>query len=40
MTPKKIMAYADYMARAKMIPAKPASWKDVFFPDIHNLPGD
>jgi NitT/TauT family transport system substrate-binding protein len=40
MTPKKIMAYADYMARAKMIPAKPSSWKDVFFPDIHNLPGD
>jgi len=39
MTPKKIMAYADYMARAKMIPAKPSSWKDVFFDDIHNLPG-
>jgi NitT/TauT family transport system substrate-binding protein len=40
MTPKKIMAYADYMARAKMIPVKPASWKDVFFDDIHNLPGN
>lgn len=40
MTPKKIMAYADYMARAKMIPVKPTSWKDVFFPDIYNLPGN
>ena len=40
MTPKKIMAYADYMARAKMIPVKPSSWQDVFFPDIHKLPGN
>jgi NitT/TauT family transport system substrate-binding protein len=39
MVPKKIMHYADYMSRAGMIPAKPASWRDVFFEDTHKLPG-
>lgn len=39
MSPKKVMGYADYMARAKMLRQKPASWKDVFFEDIHKLPG-
>ena len=38
-TPKKIMDYADYMSRVGMIPAKPASWRDVFFEDIAGLPG-
>jgi NitT/TauT family transport system substrate-binding protein len=38
-TPKKIMDYADYMARAGMIPGKPASWREVFFDDIHKKPG-
>lgn len=39
MVPNKIMVYADYMARAGMIPTKPSSWKDVFFEDTHKLPG-
>jgi NitT/TauT family transport system substrate-binding protein len=39
MTPKNIMAYAEFMGRIGMIPAKPESWKDAFFPEIHNLPG-
>ena len=39
MVPKKIMVYADYMSRVGMIPAKPASWRDVFFDDVHQLPG-
>lgn len=39
MVPKKIMAYADFMARAGMIPAKPANWQELFFPDTHGLPG-
>jgi NitT/TauT family transport system substrate-binding protein len=38
-TPKKISDYAEYMARVGMIPAKPTSWRDVFFDDIHKLPG-
>ena len=39
MTPLRTMAFADYMARVKMVPVKPASWKDMFIDDVHNLPG-
>lgn len=39
MTPQKIMDVAGYMARAKMIPVTPTSWKDLFVENIHNLPG-
>jgi NitT/TauT family transport system substrate-binding protein len=39
MVPKKIMSYAEYMARAGMIPAKPANWQEVFFPEAQGLPG-
>ena len=39
MTPLRTMAFADYMARVKMVPQKPASWKDMFIADVHNLPG-
>jgi NitT/TauT family transport system substrate-binding protein len=39
MVPKKFMAYAEFMARTGALPAKPAHWQDVFFPDIANLPG-
>jgi len=37
--PKKVTAYADYMGRAGLIPAKPASWQEVFFEEVHKLPG-
>ena len=39
LTPEKVMVFADYMARVGMVPAKPASWKDMFVDAIHNLPG-
>ena len=39
MVPKKVMAYAEFMARTGMLSEKPASWQDVFFDDIHELPG-
>jgi NitT/TauT family transport system substrate-binding protein len=39
MTPKKIMAYADFMSRTGIIPARPDTWKDLFFDDIHAMPG-
>lgn len=39
MTPQKIMDVANYMSRSNMIPVKPASWKDMFISNIHNLPG-
>ncbi len=38
-TPKKVMVYAAFMAQTGLLTAKPASWKDIFFDDIHNLPG-
>jgi NitT/TauT family transport system substrate-binding protein len=39
MTPQKIMDVANYMGRVNMIPVTPASWKDLFVADIHDLPG-
>ena len=39
MTPKKIMAYAEFMARVGVIPSKPDTWKDLFFEDSHSMPG-
>lgn len=39
MVPKKIMSYADFMSRVGMLQTKPATWRDVFFEDTHNLPG-
>jgi NitT/TauT family transport system substrate-binding protein len=39
LTPEKVMVVADYMGRAKMIPATPKSWKDLFIDAIHDLPG-
>jgi sulfonate transport system substrate-binding protein len=39
MTPEKTMVFADYMSRVGMVPVKPASWKDMFFDSIHDLPG-
>ena len=39
MPPKKVMAYADFMSRVGLIPVKPASWQELFFEEIHKLPG-
>jgi NitT/TauT family transport system substrate-binding protein len=39
MTPQKVMVVASYMARVKMVPATPTSWKDMFIDAIHDLPG-
>jgi NitT/TauT family transport system substrate-binding protein len=38
-TPKNVMKYADFMYRIGIIKAKPESWKVMFFPSAHNLPG-
>lgn len=38
-TPKKVMAYLDYMNRAGLISASTKDWRDVFFPLIHNEQG-
>ncbi len=38
-TPKKIMDYADFMNRVGVLAAKPGSWRDVYFEEVHKLPG-
>lgn len=37
--PEAVKPYADFMYQVGTIKNKPASWKDLFFPEIHNLPG-
>src|SRR6185312_11080699 len=38
-TPQNVMKYVDFMAKTGTIKTKPDSWKDLFFPDVHALPG-
>ncbi|HRD76122.1 MAG TPA: ABC transporter substrate-binding protein [Hyphomicrobiaceae bacterium] len=38
--PKKMMPLVDFMHSAGIIKSKPASWKEVFFPEVHDLKGD
>ncbi|HEY7338679.1 MAG TPA: hypothetical protein VH639_27570 [Bryobacteraceae bacterium] len=38
-TPENVTKYAEFMYRAGSIKHQPASWKDLFFQDIHNAPG-
>ena len=39
MVPKKVMVYAEFMSRIGMLTPKPESWRDMFFPATHKLPG-
>jgi NitT/TauT family transport system substrate-binding protein len=39
-TPQGVTRYADFMQKIGSIKVKPASWKDLFFPNVHNLPGN
>ncbi len=38
-TPENVMKYAEFMAGAGSIQNRPGSWKDLFFPEIHGVPG-
>lgn len=38
-TPKNVMKYVDFMYRVGLIKVKPASWKDMFFPNIQGADG-
>ncbi|MCU1335977.1 MAG: putative transporter substrate binding protein [Bryobacterales bacterium] len=38
-TPENLMKYAEFMYGAGSIKNRPGSWKDLFFPEIHNAPG-
>jgi len=38
-TPQNVMKYVDFMLKTGSIKVKPDSWKDLFFPNVHALPG-
>lgn len=40
LTPQKVFATAAFMAKIGSVKEAPTSWKDLFFPEVHNLPGD
>ncbi len=39
LVPENTMKYADFMASVGTLKQKPASWKDYFFPEIHDVNG-
>jgi NitT/TauT family transport system substrate-binding protein len=39
MTPQNSMKFAEFMQSVGTIKDKPADWKELFFPEIHDLPG-
>jgi NitT/TauT family transport system substrate-binding protein len=39
LAPKSTTKTAEFMARIGTIKQKPASWKDLFFPNVHALAG-
>jgi NitT/TauT family transport system substrate-binding protein len=38
-TPQNVMKYAEFMQKVGSIKEKPATWKDMFFPEIHDKQG-
>jgi NitT/TauT family transport system substrate-binding protein len=39
-TPENVMKYAEFMHRIGTLKTLPASWKDLFFEEIHGAPGN
>ena len=39
MVPENTIKYADFMASVGRLKAKPASWKDYFFPEAYGMNG-
>ena len=40
LSPEKVFKTAVFMGKVGTIKEPPAKWQDLFFPDIHSLPGD
>ena len=40
LVPQKVGKTAEFMYKIGSIKHRPASWKDLFFPEVQNLPGD
>jgi NitT/TauT family transport system substrate-binding protein len=39
-SPENLMTYANFMADVGSIKNRPNVWQDMFFPDIHGVPGN
>ncbi len=39
LAPERTFIFAEFLSRIGAVKVKPESWKDYFFPDIHDLPG-
>ena len=39
MTPQNVATFANFMAKQGLTKVKTDSWKDMFFPEVHGLPG-
>jgi NitT/TauT family transport system substrate-binding protein len=39
LAPERILPYAQFMHKVGIIKHDPQSWKDMFFPEVHDLPG-
>jgi NitT/TauT family transport system substrate-binding protein len=39
LAPERILPFAQFMHQVGTLKTRAASWKDLFFPDIHDLPG-
>jgi NitT/TauT family transport system substrate-binding protein len=40
LTPQGVTKVTDFIYKTGMIKVKPGSWKDLFFPEVHDLPGN
>lgn len=39
-SPENVMKYANFMADVGSIKTRPQNWQEMFFPDIHGIPGN
>ena len=39
-SPESVMTYANFMADVGSIKNRPKAWQDMFFPEIHSVPGN
>ncbi|HVO87834.1 MAG TPA: ABC transporter substrate-binding protein [Casimicrobiaceae bacterium] len=39
LAPERVLPFAQFMQEVGVIKNRPSSWKDLFFPEIHDLPG-
>jgi NitT/TauT family transport system substrate-binding protein len=39
MAPDNVMTFADFMFKEGLIRIRPNAWKDMFFPEVYDLPG-